>query len=159
MKENLYENRLRGNILFPFQHYDMYTNTGNIFVAYHWHEDVEIILVTRGKVELLIDGRKLLLLPGDIVFVNSGQLHQYTSLEEITAYNAYVFPLSLLKFDHEDITQTALMEPICNGQLCFPTQLSKDHEIYPLIRSLIEKIILVNNRQNPGYPLLTKAYL
>lgn len=159
MKENLHENRRRGNVLFPFEHYDMFTNTGSIFVPYHWHEEIEIILVTRGKVELLIDGHKLLLYPGDIVFVNSGQLHQYTSLEEITAYNAYVFPLSSLKFDHEDITQTTIIGPACSGKLCFPMQLSKEHVIYPAIHSLIKKIIEVNNRQSTGFPLLTKAYL
>jgi AraC-like DNA-binding protein/mannose-6-phosphate isomerase-like protein (cupin superfamily) len=159
MKENLHENRRRGNVLFPFEHYDMFTNTGSIFVPYHWHEEVEIILVTRGKVELMVDGKKLILTPGDIVFVNSGQLHQYTSLEEITAYNAYVFPPASLKFDHEDITQTTIISPICNGKLCFPMQLFKEHEAYPKVRSLIEQIIDVNNRQASGFPLLTKAYL
>lgn len=159
MKENLHENRRRGNLLFPFEHYDMFTNTGSIFVPYHWHEEAEIILVTCGKVELLIDGKKLLLTPGDIVFVNSGQLHQYTSLEEVTAYNAYVFPPASLKFDHEDITQTTIISPICNGKLCFPMQLDKKHEAYSQIRSLIERIIDVNDRQTSGFPLLTKAYL
>ena len=159
MKESLHESRRHGNVLFPFEHYDMYTNTGSIFVPYHWHEEVEIILVTQGKVELLIDGKKLLLTPGAIVFVNPKQLHQYTSLEEITSYNAYVFPLSLLNFGHEDITQTTVISPITNGQLCFPTQLSENHTIYPSVRNSIEKIIRVNRCQSSGYSLLTKAYL
>lgn len=159
MKETLHENRLHRNVLFPFEHYDMFTSTRSIFVPYHWHEEIEIILVTRGKVELLLDGKKLLLIPGDIVFVNSGQLHQYTSLEEITAYNAYIFPLSGLKFGHEDITQTTVIGPVCSGKLCFPTRLPREHAVYPSIRNLIEKIIEVNNKQSSSFPLLTKAYL
>ena len=159
MKENLYENRLRGNVLFPFQHYDMYTSTANIFVAYHWHDEAEIILVTRGQLELLLEGHKMILTSGDIVFINSGQLHQYTSLTEVTAYNAYVFPPSALQFEQEDITQTTIIAPICNGNLCFPTLLPKEHKLYPIIRSLIEKILDVNDRQTGNYPLLTKAYL
>lgn len=159
MREHLHENRIHRNVLFPFEYYDMYTNSGSIFVHYHWHEEIEIILVTQGKVELLLDGQKLLLLPGDIVFVNSGQLHQYTSLEEITAYHAYVFPLSALKFAHEDITQTTVINPLCHGKLCFPMQISKEHDVYPVIRPLIEKIFAVNNRQSTGYSLLTKACL
>lgn len=159
MKESLHENRLHGNALFPFQHYDMFTGTGNIFVPYHWHEEVELILVTQGRVELLIDGRKLLLSKGDIIFVNSGQLHQYTSLTTTAAYHAYVFPLAALNFIHEDITRTAILEPLCSGEICFPLQLDKEHPVYPLILELIQKIVAVNSQKNSSYPLLTKAYL
>ena len=55
-KNNLYENRLHGDLLFPFQHYTMTTTTCNIFVPYHWHKEIEIILLTKGEVELLLDG-------------------------------------------------------------------------------------------------------
>lgn len=158
-KENLYEKRRHGDLLFPFQHYAMVTDTCNIFVPYHWHEEVEIILVMEGAVELLLDGQKQVLSAGDIIFINSGQLHQFTSLTRHLIYYAYVFPLNSLCFQEKDITQTSILEPLANHALCFPTLLPKEEVCYPKIHSLIKAIILTNEKKEECFQLLTKAYL
>ncbi len=158
-KNNLYENRLHGDLLFPFQHYTMTTSTCNIFVPYHWHKEIEIILLTKGEVELLLDGEKLLLQEGDIIFVNSRQLHQYTSLTDEVNYYAYVFPMESLKFKDNDITQTSIIEPLLGQELRFPTRLSTSNPCYEKIRDCIAQIIRANEQQDECYQLLTKAYL
>lgn len=157
--ENLYENRLHGDLLFPFQHYTMVTDTCNIFVPYHWHEEIEIILVMEGQVELLLDGSKQIFSAGDIIFVNSRQLHQYTSLTDRLVYYAYVFPMDSLKFQDEDITQTSIIEPLSRQELCFPMTISHSSSCYEKIHSLIQAIIHTNEKQEECFQLLTKAYL
>ena len=158
-KENLYEKKLHGDLLFPFQHYTMVTDSCNIFVPYHWHKEIEIILVMEGEVELLLDGNKQLLKKGDIIFVNSGQLHQYTSLTKRLIYYAYVFPMDFLKFEDEDITQTTIIEPLCQQELCFPTVLPRTSSCYERVHQLIRSIICSNEKQEESFQLLTKAYL
>lgn len=158
-KENLYEKKLHGDLLFPFQHYTMVTDSCNIFVPYHWHKEIEIILVMEGEVELLLDGNKQLLKKGDIIFVNSGQLHQYTSLTRRLVYYAYVFPMDSLKFEDEDITQTTIIEPLCQQELCFPTVLPRTSSCYERVHQLIRSIICSNEKQEESFQLLTKAYL
>ena len=81
-KENLYEKKLHGDLLFPFQHYTMVTDSCNIFVPYHWHKEIEIILVMEGEVELLLDGNKQLLKKGDIIFVNPETVHGASPMGE-----------------------------------------------------------------------------
>ena len=160
MNEKLYEKKSHGSLLFPFQHYRMVTEQGNIFVPYHWHEELEIVLVLEGKVELLLDGAKHILSPGDLVFVSPRRLHQYTSISDLVVYYAYVFPLSALSFAGEDITQTSLIAPLLEGKLCFPERLSPSQgELYQRVYDLITRIIALNEESPKCFELLTKAYL
>jgi len=41
----------------------------------HWHEDVEFIHVLEGQMNYYINGKDILLKPGDTVMINSGRLH------------------------------------------------------------------------------------
>ncbi len=158
-KENLYEDAVRGDLLFPFQHYEMTTDNCGIFVPYHWHEETEIILVMEGQVALLLDGNHYLLKEGDIAFINSRQLHQFTSQTPRLVYYAYVFPVDSLLFAKEDITQTSILDPLSGRELCFPPVMNDNAACYASVRDLIRKIILSNERQEESYQLLTKAYL
>lgn len=158
-KENLYENKAHGSLLFPFQHYEMFTDSCSIFVPCHWHDETEISLCAEGQAELLLDGVKHLLTPDDLFFINSRQLHQYTCLTRRLAYYTYVFPLGSLEFRSEDLTQTSLIGPLQSRELCFPTKLSPQHPAYSAVRRLFEQIIQVNETQSEGFQLLTKAYL
>lgn len=47
----------------------------------HWHEDIECIQIIEGEMFYNINGKNLLLKQGDILFVNSGQLHYGYSKE------------------------------------------------------------------------------
>jgi len=158
-REKLYENTTRGDLLFPFQHYEMTTDNCNIFVPYHWHDETEIILVMEGQVALLLDGVNYLLDEGDIAFINAKQLHQFTSLTSKLVYYAYVFPMGSLQFSKEDITQTSILEPLFRQELCFPPTLSQTAACYASVRDLIRQIISSNERHEESYQLLTKAYL
>jgi len=158
-REKLYENKVRGDLLFPFQHYEMTTDSCNIFVPYHWHEETEIILVMEGQVALLLDGVNYLLGEGDIAFINSKQLHQFTSQTAHLVYYAYVFPTESLQFAKEDITQTSILGPLFRQELCFPSLLPETASCYASVRDLIKKIIVSNERQEESYQLLTKACL
>ena len=45
------------------------------FVNWHWHEELQFCLVTRGAVEFHVSETVLSLSPGQGIFINAGQLH------------------------------------------------------------------------------------
>lgn len=157
--DSLHENRIHGKLTFPFQHYTMTTAAEQIFVPCHWHDETEIVLMKQGKVELLLDGEKFLLSKGDIAFINSQQLHQYSSITSAAFYYAYVFPLDSLCFQNDDITMSSLIAPLCSHELGFPTPLTEKTVCYKEVSSLIQKIISSCEKQEDCYQLLCKAYL
>lgn len=157
--DSLHENRLHGSLTFPFQHYTMAAEPDRIFVPCHWHDETEIVLMKHGQVELLLDGNKHVLSAGDIAFINSQQLHQYSSITSTALYYAYVFPLDALRFQRDDVTMSSLITPLCSHELGFPAILSPESPCFQEVSSLIQKIIFSSEKKEEYYQLCTKAYL
>ncbi len=44
-------------------------------VPYHWHEEIEFIVVTSGEMELVVELEKIVIKKGEGIFINSGRLH------------------------------------------------------------------------------------
>ncbi len=51
-------------------------------VPYHWHDELEIIVVTEGEMELVVELKKFVLKAGEGIFINSGRLHSCTNFDE-----------------------------------------------------------------------------
>lgn len=156
MKEKFEEKRPRGNVLFPFEQYYMINTTGNLFVTFHWHKEVEIIYLHSGTLTLWIESEEYHLKPGDIYFINSEMLHQFSSTEKNTCYYAYVFPLESLQFALSDYSQT-LVEPLFAHTMQFPTFVPIDSPIYGNVLNEVRELIHVNENKILAYELTTKA--
>ncbi len=44
-------------------------------VPYHWHDEIELIVVTSGKMDITVELEKYVLSAGEGIFINSGRLH------------------------------------------------------------------------------------
>lgn len=157
--EDFRETRLRGNVDFPFELYEMKTEGALIYVDCHWQEEVEILRVEEGGLALLVDGTETLLYSGDIAFVNPGQMHQMKGLTKDTMYYAYVFPVEALLFEKEDLAQAKLLRPLLENQIGFPVVLSDREALAHRIRDKVDAIIAWNKSRPVGYEILTKAGL
>lgn len=66
----------RGTPMFPME---MYLNDMDRFITgsvpWHWHEDVELILVVGGEIAIELGGSRYVIESGSGVFVNSNRLH------------------------------------------------------------------------------------
>lgn len=151
------EARLRGDVDFPFELYEMRSEGELICVDCHWQEEVEILRVERGGLKLSVDGMQRQLCPGDIAFVNPGQMHHMKGLTRDTMYCAYVFPMKALLFEQEDLAQVKLLRPLLENQIGFPTVLKET--LAGGIRDRVDAIIAWNRNRPAGYEILTKAGL
>lgn len=73
------------DINFPFNlHYD---SLGlNLFVDSHWHEEIEILYIVKGKLKLICNQAEYLAEVGDVIFIPSNQIHKMENQNGICDY-------------------------------------------------------------------------
>lgn len=155
MNEQMRENRLRGNDVFPFVLYEMPSDGQPLSAAFHWQEDVEILAVNGGEIELTLDGASIILQAGMIVCINPGQLHSFRGMTPDAQCDIFIFPLQHLLFMSEDHDQRRYLRSLADGKLGFPLYLSEN----PIAPQIVRQIIRIHRRLPPAYEMETKALL
>lgn len=155
MNEQMRESRLRGNDVFPFVLYEMPSDGQPLSAAIHWQEDVEILAVNDGKIELTLDGASMILQAGMIVCINPGQLHGFRGVTPDAQCDIFIFPLQHLLFMREDHDQRRYLRSLADGKLGFPLYLSENSIALQIVR----QIIRIHRQLPPAYEMETKALL
>lgn len=155
MNDQMRENRLRGSEAFPFVLYEMPYGEQPLAAALHWQEDVEILIVNTGVIELNLDGTLMTLQTGNVVCINPGQLHGFRGLTTDAQCDIFIFPLHHLLFLQEDHDQRRFLRSLAEGQLGFPLFLSA----YPKTQQVLFQITELQKKKPLAYELSTKAFL
>lgn len=92
--------------LFPGRVYIRTIGSNDCHFPLHWHRDVEIDFVTKGKLLANCNGTRTEVLPGEFYFVNSGELHE-TDAEDYRQMNTITVILSykMLKLYCKELDQ------------------------------------------------------
>ncbi len=155
MNEQMRESRLRGNDVFPFVLYEMPSDGQPLSAAFHWQEDVEILAVNGGEIELTLDGASIILQAGMIVCISPGQLHGFRGMTPDAQCDIFIFPLQHLLFMSEDHDQRRYLRSLADGKLGFPLYLSENSIALQIVR----QIIRIHKQLPPAYEMETKALL
>ena len=113
----------------------------HFFVDRHWHRTVEIILIIKGSYEFEINLERHVVHEGDLVFLNSGDLHRITGLEQNTVHEVFLFNAELLVFQYSDELQENIIQPFCNHDTIFPHILHPSDLLYELFCPEIRKLL------------------
>ncbi|PWW04875.1 AraC-like DNA-binding protein [Paenibacillus cellulosilyticus] len=121
MKKQLHETIQFPDEAFP---YIMYTHTihksipeGRGFNDLHWHEELQITLVTKGKLTIQINGIDYDLDTGQAIFLNKSVLHIVTHLTPEGEYVSFNFPEKLLAFYPDSAMERSYVHPFTNSYL------------------------------------------
>lgn len=69
--------RPHGTIEFPCAGYDSVYSVDNVSrIPWHWHEELEVIYLYSGTLEIRVPGRSLRMNAGDSLMINSNILHE-----------------------------------------------------------------------------------
>lgn len=71
-------------------------NANGFLVRPHWHEQLEFIKVKRGKVVVTIDENKFKAEEGDLIFINSGQIHIMEPIGDDASIEGMIFGKHLI---------------------------------------------------------------
>lgn len=157
MKRKIQEYSTRQHMLSSDYEIFHYSNTDLTRVSLHHHDFYECYFFISGDVTYLIEGKTYFLKPGDIILINTNELHQAVISSKDIVYERIVLWMNksfLKKLSNIEADLT----------LCFEEQNKKnvlrtDFETQKNVRSVINKIINLKQYKGIGYDLLYTAHI
>lgn len=106
------EAKSHGTTDFPVEYYDVKEGAPNSIMPLHWHEELELVRVSRGELDLYINNEETVLGAGELAFIGSGMLHR--AEPHSCDYECLVFsPSFLKKYSFGRISE--LLSPLISG--------------------------------------------
>ena len=141
MLQKLRENIVHGTKEYPYEQYNLINIQQSFQIPVHWHEQVEIIYLEEGWLNLKIGDEEFQGHKDDIFFVSPRELHFMGSPGGAVKYYTLIFPLEFVSFQTMDDLEAKLLAPLRSNQLLFPKtigdpQLKK--ELLTHIRAIVE---------------------
>lgn len=110
----LKELKPQGTFGFPCAGYSSYcTDCPEDIVPWHWHEDLEMIYVTEGELEVKVPLKSFFLREGDSIVINSNILH-YAAAIETCRYYSLVFNSELIVGTEHSVFAEKYVVPLCS---------------------------------------------
>lgn len=126
----------------PFRMFLFEGKDGNYRVSRHWHQSVELFLVTQGNMEFFIQSNHYHLEPGQFVIVNSNEIH---SIECPNPNRTIVLQIPLKSF-----------EGYLNEESCIGFE-GKSQEKKDRLSSLVQSMFEFYEKRELGYRLKVKS--
>jgi AraC-like DNA-binding protein len=134
-----------------------YSNTDLASISLHHHDFYECYFFISGDATYLIEGKTYYLKPGDIILINSKELHQAIINNKDTAYERIVLWINRSFLKDISTNETDLSH--CFESLDRRNILRADIEPQQNIRLLLNKLISLEHYKGIGHELLYRAYI
>ncbi len=125
-------------------------------VYLHHHDFYECYLFISGNVSYYIEGKTYTLIPGDIILVDTTELHQLIVKDHSVPYERIVLWINKQFLDNLSTDKTNLSE-------CFSSKednvIRLSFELQQNIRTILHKLISIDNYEGIGSDILYKAYI
>ena len=144
---NLLETTSHGNREFPMDVYrDDFSKYYTNIINWHWHPEIEFVMITKGKIEYSTEEETLILSEGDGIFINSNTLHMAKSIDgyqDSLMFSVVVSP-KLIYNDTESIIYKKYVKPIIECSKLSYLKLDKSNTWQKQILSHLMKIMVLN---------------
>ncbi len=133
------ETNIKGTKAFPVATYN--DDLTIISVPYHWHEELELIVVIEGEMKLIVEMQEYTLQKGEGIFVNSGRLHSCECYNNThCTIKSFVFHSKFIYGEHESVLYQAYFHSLLQETSQHTHILSKD-----LCKELIQAYEIFNS--------------
>ena len=159
VNDNLKEQAAHGSHEFPLQVYqDMEYCENGLILYNHWHEEAEILFVTEGMMELVVDGISIIAGKDTIVLIPPNQLHgAYQYRDQTCRFTSIVFHPDFISSKNQDAIQAGQLNPF------FENSFVSSYVIYGTDLKceavLLGELTAAYHASHPYRELLIKGYL
>ena len=158
--ENYQEKISHGNPLFPYITYPCSIPLDFSCVPIHWHDELELIYIKKGKGTLMVDFKQYTVSAGTIALIIPGQLHSIEQYEqEVMEYENIIFHPNILISKQTDTCNTDYFLPLLNGKVSVPLLYEPGSQFYRDIASCIDANDEICKTDPQGYQLYIKSQL
>lgn len=159
-QEEYHETKKHGLRDFPFNIYPCSIPGDFRNVALHWHEEMEIISIKKGRGTVVADRTVYEVEEGDVMGIFPGQLHAIYGLgEQRMDYENIIFSLSLLMGAGKDLCTERFLMPLAGEQVSEPFFIRKGMNGYEEFAGCILALDRVSKERGEGYQLAVKGQL
>ncbi|PZD96273.1 AraC family transcriptional regulator [Paenibacillus sambharensis] len=159
-KATLKENRKHGDPVYPVSTYDIHVASDEPLLDLHWHDELELLLVTEGQAVFRVDVHDYEVKAGEAIFVNSGELHSgYVAGSSACSFEAVVFHAELLGGGAIDIVHDQYIQPLMRKNYTVPVHITGQTGEGRDILGMLNSLFAVNRSKSPVYELTTKGLL
>lgn len=156
---NLKENTRLLDRTFPINVFLNYSDHNNVLYL-HWHEHLEIIYMIKGEAIFTIGNQSYEALPGDVLFVNGGQLHSgYSRGNQEVEYYAIVFHPTLLSGFAMDLHQGQCITPYLSGEKLLPNYIDSSDGQHVQLQQWLESLLHEFMVRSFGFEIVIKSHL
>ncbi|MFD2116653.1 helix-turn-helix domain-containing protein [Paenibacillus yanchengensis] len=154
--ESLRETMDMPNPSFPIKvHFCNFHKYGEVLFPHHWHEHIEILYFVSGKAYIECGSTPLEVQAGDVVVINSNELHYGINITDSLSYYALIADLSLLQSQFVDAAESKFITPISQNRLLLRNHIKEDRKAQLCMMNIVDEL----NEQPFGYELAIKAEL
>jgi len=121
----------------------------------HWHEKIEFLYFTKGEAIIGCGAQRIFAKVGDLIVINSNELHEGHALTEVVEYYCIIIDTSLFESRNIDICETKYIKPIYQNNILFENKIENDESV----RICVENIIKEYESKDIGREVAIKAYI
>ncbi len=158
--QNYHETKSHTTADFPYNTYLCSIPRDFPGVPLHWHSEVELIVIKKGRGIVSSDFQKRTVTSGDIIVIRPGQLHsieQYAG--HVMEYENIIFRPDLLISGSDDLCAAKYITPFMEGKLPSEPYLTPALSWYQPASECIREIDLLCATRPEGYQLAVKGHL
>jgi len=158
--ENYQEKKAHTHSSFPYVTYPCSIPLDRSKVPLHWHDEMELVYVKKGRGIVTVDFITYKVSAGDIVVILPGQLHSIEQQNDLSMeYENIIFQLDMLFPRQEDLCVNNYFLPLLQRQLEIPLYLYQGWESYDDAAACLDGADLLCAGRPPAYELSVKAHL
>ena len=149
--KNFREAKKHTEVAFPYNTYLCSIPLDFSSVPVHWHEEMELIVVKKGRGIVTLDRESRVLEAGQAVIVLPGQLHSIRQYQqERMEYENIIFRLEMLLPKEGDICGPGFFEPYRDGKLLYPAWIDGSAPYHQEMSACIRKMDELSERRPEG---------
>ena len=158
--QNYHETKTHTASDFPYTTYLCSIPLDFTQVPTHWHSEIELIVIKKGRGLVSVDFQRRNVSAGDIIFIRPGRLH---SIEQEPGrsmeYENIILKPDLLVFGQNDLCAVRFITPLMTGRLPVDTFITPALSYYREASGYIRQIDLLCGTKPEGYQLGVKGFL
>jgi len=152
---SLYEKAYLPDPGFPVRIFCNHEEDSTSGIYTHWHEQIELLYFVKGNAVVECNSVPIEVKSGDLIVVNSNDLHSVQNGWDSVTYYCIIIDTSLLQSSPTDTCEIKYIVPITKNLIVFKNKICNDPEVI----GCIENIINENEKKDIGFELSIKSYI
>ncbi len=150
-----HEIKLHGTFDLPMEFYECNNNVYKDLYM-HWHKQMEIIYVIKGKMTLRLNDNLTEGIAGDFIFIAPETVHYIKSGNEPLEFKSLVFNLRILSGSSDDFCQNKVTQPLISHHMKISDKIMRDDKNYDEIKNCFFALAECWNNKKNFYQLEAK---